>query len=78
MLNDQDLEKQKFEMEWDKQFYELADKYSQMELQFKSEQEAELNKKMEIYEKSFADKFKPSTELLNFQKIYDKAVKQKE
>lgn len=78
VLKEQDLELKRFNEDWDKQFYDLAEKYSEMEIKLKIDQEKELFEKMEIYEKSLPDKYKMSTELLNKKKIYEKAIKQKE
>ncbi len=78
VLKDQETEIEKFNDEWDKQFYNLAQKYSEMEIKLKSDQEKELNEKMDTFEKSIPDKYKPSTDLLNFCKKLEKAVKQKE
>jgi uncharacterized membrane protein len=75
---EQELELKHFNENWDKQFYDLAEKYSEMEIKLKLDQEKELIEKMEIYEKSLPDKYKMSTDLLNKKKIYEKAVKQKE
>lgn len=78
VLKEQELEIKNFNEDWDKQFMDLAEKYSEMEIKLKLDQEKELMEKMDLYEKSLPDKFKMSTELLNKQKIYEKAVKQKE
>lgn len=78
VLKEQELELSKFNEDWDKQFYDLAEKYSEMEIKLKMDQEKELLEKIEIYEKSLPEKYKMSTELLNKKKIYEKAVKQKE
>lgn len=72
------MELNKFNEDWDKQFMDLAEKYSEMEIKLKMDQEKELYEKMEIYEKSLPDKFKMSTELLNKRAIFEKAIKQKE
>ncbi len=78
VIKEQELELKKYNEDWDKQFYDLAEKYSEMEIKLKMDQEKELIEKMDIYEKNLPDKYKMSTELLNRKKIYEKAVKQKE
>ena len=78
VIKEQELESKNFNEDWDKQFYDLAEKYSEMELKMKMDQENELLEKMEIYEKSLPDKYKMSTDLLNKKKICENAVKQKE
>jgi len=75
---EQDLESKRFNEDWDKQFFDLAEKYSGMEIKLKMDQEKELFEKIDSYEKNLPDKYKMSTELLNKKKIYEKAIKQKE
>lgn len=78
VINEQEFELKSFNENWDKKFYDLAEKYSEMEIKLKSDQEKELLEKMDEFEKSLPDKYKMSTELLNKKKIYENAVKQKE
>jgi len=78
VLKEQEIELKNFNEDWDIQFYDLGQKYSEMEIKLKMDQEKELLEKMEIYEKCLPDKYKMSTELLNKKAIYEKAIKQKE
>jgi hypothetical protein len=78
VIKEQEFELNSFNEDWDKQFYDLAEKYSEMEIKLKTDQEMELLEKMDEYEKSLPDKYKMSTDLLNKKIIYEKAVKQKE
>ncbi len=78
VLKEQESERNNFNEDWDKQFMDLAEKYSEMEIKLKSDQEKDLIEKMQVYEKTLPEKYKSSTELLNKQKIYEKSIKQKE
>ena len=49
-----------------------------MEVKLKLDQENELNQKLNFFGNNLPDKIKWSTQLLNCQKIFEKAVKQRE
>lgn len=75
---DQKEELNIFNERWDHDFYEITNKYEDLKNRLKIQQEQELQEKVEDFEKYYHQYAKPSTEVLNTNKILESAIKQKE
>jgi hypothetical protein len=71
-------ELEKFNAEWDKRFYDVNNKFDEMERKLIETQEAELKEKLEEVERNFPKNPKPSSVILDLNKQLENVVKQKD
>ncbi len=76
--HDQKEELDRFNEQWDQEFYEMSAKFNEQETALRDFQEKELTDRLEDYEKSYPQAPKPSVDILNLNKVLEQAVKQKE
>lgn len=67
-----------FNMEWDKNYYELMEKFVEFEDRLKKQQQEDLNERIIEFEKKFVPLIKPTSEILNLERILSGLIRQKE
>lgn len=67
-----------FNTEWDKNYNELMDKFVEFEERLKAHQQDDLNMKIVEFDKKFHAIVKPTSEILNLEKILNGLIRQKE
>jgi len=81
-LNNYEMEKNnaffEFNSEWDKNYTELMDKFVEFEERLKIQQQEDKNAKLIELDKKFTPKVKPTSEVLNLQKILVGLVRHKD
>jgi hypothetical protein len=75
---DQKEELDRFNEQWDHEFYEMSAKFNEQETAIKEVQEKEMTEKLQDFEKAYPQAPKPSVDILNLNKVLEQAVKQKE
>lgn len=68
----------RFNEMWDKDFYEMNNKFTQQENNLKEEHQREVETKIEEFNTSYPENPKPNSELLTLNKTLEQLVKQKE
>lgn len=63
---------------WDKDFYDMNNKFTMQDDNLKAEQQRELEVKIEEFNNSYHENPKPTSELLNLNKMLEQLVKIKE
>jgi hypothetical protein len=69
---------QKFNEKSDEEFYELNERYTNIEKNITEQHEAEINSFIENFNQTYPHISKPSVEILNLNKIMENLIKQKE
>lgn len=75
---DQKEELEKFNAQWDNDFYEMNSRFTAQEEAMKEEQQKELQNLIDNLNSNQEENPKPSVELLNLNKILEQLVKKKE
>ncbi len=78
MEHEQKEELDRVNQMWDKDFYEMSNRFADQENNLKLDQEKEMNARVEEINNSFPEYPKPSSELLDLNKKLEGLVKQKE
>lgn len=71
-------ELQKFNEKSDEDFYELNEKYTNLEKNLRSQHDIEINSFIENFQATYPQISKPSAELLNLNKVLENLIKHKE
>jgi hypothetical protein len=71
-------ELQRFNEKSDEDFYELNEKYTNLEKNLRSQHEIEINAFIENFQQTYPQVCKPSVEILNLNKVLENLIKQKE
>lgn len=69
---------QKFNEKSDEDFFELNEKYTNLEKNLRSQHEIELNTFIENFQATYPQVSKPSVEILNLNKVLENLIRQKE
>ena len=69
---------QKFNEKSDEDFFELNEKYTNLEKNLRSQHEIELNSFIENFQATYPQISKPSVEILNLNKVLENLIRQKE
>jgi hypothetical protein len=75
---EQKSELDRFNEQWDQEFYIMSGRFNDGEAKLKEMQQAELEERLSEFEKNLPQNPKPSVEILNLNKVLEQAVKQKE
>lgn len=67
-----------FNQEWDANYHELQDKFAEFEQRLQQQQQQDLNEKIEEFDRKYHPITKPTSEILNLQKILNGLIRQKE
>lgn len=71
-------ELQKFNEKSDEDFFELNEKYTNLEKNLRNQHEIELNTFIENFQATYPQVSKPSVEILNLNKVLENLIRQKE
>ena len=69
---------QKFNEKSDEDFFELNEKYTNLEKNLRSQHDIELNTFIENFQATYPQVSKPSVEILNLNKVLENLIRQKE
>jgi hypothetical protein len=78
MEANQKQELSRFNELWDKNFYDMSNRFTEQENSLKMQQQKEIESKIEEFNKTYPEFPKPSSEILDLNKKLENLVKQKE